>query len=104
MSGIVAGVTATGIPAGQTRRQTFVVTAVHDGIVVGLLVSRKHPGDYRGGVVAYTEDVTVTDTDCPATGTPVADCPNPDHVDCYTAARRANLAALMPPARSAARA
>ena len=48
--------TVVGVPLGQKRKQTMVVTRIDGEFLVGLLVSRKHPGDFRGGAVMWAEE------------------------------------------------
>lgn len=60
----------TAVPIGQTRRQRIEVTHVisaEDGLIGGLLLSAKYPGDYRGrAVVDITrQEVTRMNPDAP---------------------------------------
>lgn len=56
---IEPGVTVLGIPVGQSRRQRIYVTDVTDDLVTGRLVSKKHPGDFRGTAICFIEDCEI---------------------------------------------
>ena len=55
-AGIAVGDIVTAVPVGQRRTQTFKVTHVDADFAVGLLLSKKYPGDYRGQVVAWAAE------------------------------------------------
>lgn len=74
---IEPGMSVLGIPVGQSRRQRLYVTDVSDGVVTGLLVSKKHPGDFRGKVVCFVEDCQIAPPH-----------PAPKCADCQRANRR----------------
>lgn len=56
---ISPGDTVRGTPVGQTRRQLIEVDRVDGDYIVGHLLSRKYPGNYRGTAVAAVDDCVI---------------------------------------------
>lgn len=60
----------TAVPVGQKRRQTMKVTRQDGPFLHGLLVSKKSPGDFRGGATMYAYQAAVVERSEPAVATP----------------------------------
>ena len=59
MTAPLVGDTVTGLRFGGKRRQTVRVELVEETVVAGYLVSRKHPGDFRGWIALDPATVRV---------------------------------------------